>query len=142
MVDHFKGTWLIHSTLGGTPNFQLWKAKVNGNDSEWIRLMDPNTGQLLLHGIPIEGSVAFQHYIVIQGCKYGLIQLWVVAVDEDSNVIRSEQLNWDVEPAHSVDLDFTANFDATSIIVEYESLVSILLPLVVLLVLYSKVFTS
>eukprot|EP00536_Pseudo-nitzschia_multiseries_P000997 jgi/Psemu1/179957/e_gw1.12.138.1 len=120
-VEHFKGNWIIMSNVGENSDFQLWKSKLGGN-LELVRLMDPNSGNPLFDGIPIEGVVAFEHHLVVQGRQNGLVQLWVVEVDDSANVIRSIQLQWDAEPAHSVDLGYNENYAVSSIIVEYESL--------------------
>ena len=60
-LEHSKGTWLILSNIGGSPDLQLWKTKVNA-DSEWVRLINPNTGKPLLDGIPIENFVTFERH--------------------------------------------------------------------------------
>jgi oligopeptidase B len=124
-VEHFRGFWLILSNRGRDPNFQLFKAEVNG-DSEWIRLRHPDIERPLLDGVPIENLSVFQNHIAIEGRTDGLMKLWVVAFDEDCNVVSLEELNWIIEPAYSVDLGFNANFNVSSIIVEYESLVSMI----------------
>jgi protease II len=94
-------------------------------DTEWKRLMDPDNDHPLLDGIPMEDLLVFENHIIIKCRKQGLNELWIVAIDADFNVIRVEELKWDTEPAHSVDLGLNENFDASSIIVKYESLVSI-----------------
>jgi oligopeptidase B len=123
-VDHLRGSWLILSNRGRGPNLRLFKANVEG-DTEWKRLMDPDNDHPLLDGIPMEDLLVFENHIIIKCRKQGLNELWIVAIDADFNVIRVEELKWDTEPAHSVDLGLNENFDASSIIVKYESLVSI-----------------
>ncbi|VEU40609.1 unnamed protein product [Pseudo-nitzschia multistriata] len=120
-VEHYKGNWLINSNVGTGSDMQLWKSKVN-DDSEWSRLTDPKSGKPLLDGIPIEGFDVFEKYLVIQGRINGLMQLWVAEVDDDSNVIRLEQLKWNAEPAYSIGMGYNENYNASSILVNYESL--------------------
>ena len=124
-VDHLRGFWLILSNRGRGPDLRLFRAKVEG-DTKWIRLMDPDDDHPLLDRTPMEDLLVFENHIIIKCRKQGLNELWVGAIDADSNVVRIEELKWDTEPAHSVDLGINKNFNASSIIVKYESLVSIL----------------
>lgn len=121
-VEHYMGTWVVVSNVGGSTDFQLWKVKVDSN-SEWERIVDPHGGPLL-DGVPIEGLVTFKYHWVVKGRKDGLMRLWVIRIDDDANVMLSHQLKWDADPAHSVDLGYNDNFEASWALVEYESLVS------------------
>jgi oligopeptidase B len=126
-VEHFKNTWWMISNADNSANFQLWTSPVGGHD--WTRVLDPETEQPLLDGIAIEDLSIFARHAVVQGREDGIPRLWVLTVggDDDgySNVLDWQRLEWTEEPAHYVELSRgNGEFNTTTIIVEYQSLVT------------------
>ena len=134
-VEHFHGTWWITSNRGGSPDLQLWAKPVDDeNESKWSRIPDPKAVQPLLNGIAVEGLSIFVNHIVVQGRQNGMPQLWILTVDgsgDSSKVLDCQRLEWGVdigtdnEGSNYVELaSYLVEYNTTSIIVEYESLVT------------------
>ena len=125
-VDHLRGTWWILSNVGGSPYIELWTTNVGIESDNWTRVMDPSSGKPILDGIPIESLKVFQNHIVIEGREGGNKELWLLQIDmQSAKVVKCDQIRFDGEPAHTVSLSPSLQeHDTSSIVVEYESLIT------------------
>jgi oligopeptidase B len=143
-VDHRRGVWWMTSTVGDdVSEYQLWVGNVE--EHSWKRVLDPNdpnSGTPLLDGVSISDLTAFDRHLVVQGREGGMVRIWIITFDDDDedvdddddgvgsagsgNTIRDcNRWEWGItEPAHSVELGANMDFYASTIIVEYESLVT------------------
>lgn len=122
-AEHFKGTWWITSNIHGATDLQLWTVSIG--EENWLRVLDPKTQQPLLDGVAIEELSVFAKHVVIEGRQEGIPQIWILEIDDDSQVLDWQRLEWTEEAARYVRLASNlVTFNSSTIIVGYQSLVT------------------
>ena len=127
-VDHWNGSWIISSNVGGTPNMRLMVAPVGEECAEqWTDLaMD---GQVLFDGgyeNALDEVETFSKYLVASGRQGGIPRIWVLPIDttaEQFGVTDCTQLTFP-EMANDVGVGYNLNHDVDRLTVEYNSMVT------------------
>lgn len=135
-AEHFRGYWWIWSNINdANGDMELFNVRVGEeDDNSWRRVSYPNEQRPgtseknapLLQGVAIEDLRAFRHHIVIKGRSSGILGLWILELDEQnpSFVTKVERVEFLEEPAHTAELGPNKEYDATTIIVNYVSMVT------------------
>jgi oligopeptidase B len=128
-VEHRKGYWWIWTNLGHdetpTPNMRLMRAPVQPKNAEWQNVTFHD--QVLFDGgyqRSLADITCFRTHVVAEGREGGIPRVWILSLDDQTDqVVSMERLEFD-EPAHDVGLAAHYEFDATTMLVSYESMVT------------------
>lgn len=121
-VEHGHGSWWIWTNVDESPNMKLMTAPATANCAgDWELVKDANDeaifdGSLVksLDDVTVMGS-----HVVAQGREGGIPRVWVYSIDTKS----IQRLEFE-EAAHDVGLGSHYEFDAKSIAIVYDSLLT------------------
>ena len=131
-VDHRKGYWWITSKTGDeTPNMRLYVAPAKENcENEWTLLAGPGVDNKPLfdggYDRTLDGVSTFATNVIAHGREGGIPRVWVLALEDSDaspNVTSFESLTFD-EEAYDVGLGSHYEFDTTTIMCAYDSLIT------------------
>lgn len=108
-VEHW-GDDLIVLTNEKARNFQLLRCPLN-NFASRTKIIEYNEDRYL------QAIYPFRNGLLIYGRENGLTQIWVLQGEE------IEQINWD-EPLYTVNIPSDQSYEATEVLIEYESLLT------------------
>ncbi|VEU40604.1 unnamed protein product [Pseudo-nitzschia multistriata] len=121
-VDHGHGNWWIWTNVDESPNMKLMKAPARANCADDWKLVEDADGKTLFDGSlsrSLDSVTVLGSHVVVQGREGGIPRIWVHATDTKS----VERLEFG-EAAHDVCLGAHYEFDANSIAVHYDSLLT------------------
>jgi len=132
-VDYRDGYFYITSKTGNeTPNMQLFTAPAKANcEKEWTLLPDPssNDDKPLFDGgydRVLEGISTFKTHVVAHGREGGIPRVWILSMEDNGaapKVTKFEALTFG-EEAYDVGLSSHYEYDAKTICVAYDSLIT------------------
>eukprot|EP00529_Nitzschia_sp_RCC80_P010294 CAMPEP_0113510786 /NCGR_PEP_ID=MMETSP0014_2-20120614/38333_1 /TAXON_ID=2857 /ORGANISM="Nitzschia sp." /LENGTH=761 /DNA_ID=CAMNT_0000406783 /DNA_START=92 /DNA_END=2377 /DNA_ORIENTATION=+ /assembly_acc=CAM_ASM_000159 len=122
-VEHRDGQWWVWTNVDGSPNMKLMTSPAVANsDDQWTLVADAD-GKPVFDGSSGDRSLSsvtvFKDHVVIEGREGGIPRVWIYQPSNKS----VHRLSFD-EPAHDVVLSAHYEFEASSIIVGYDSLVT------------------
>jgi oligopeptidase B len=131
-VEHRAGQWWIESNVGGLPNMALFTCPAIPNCADsWELLKEKGSGKVLFDGSydpSLDGVVCFKGHVVASGRQGGIPRVWIIGLEDDDSssttaVTKFEMLAFP-EEAYDVGLGSHHEFDADSVVVAYDSMVT------------------
>lgn len=128
-VEHYNGSFLIATNVGGTKNMRFIVAPTVDEHSEnsWVDVLLP-TGEVLFSGgledtKCLEEIHVFESHTVLSGREHGMPSLWVLQLDANTSVQSFTKLEFE-EDAHDVSLGSNYEYAVDSILIHYDSLIT------------------
>ena len=121
-VEHGHGKWWIWTNVDGSPNMKLMTSPVKANSAEdWELVVDGDNKPIFDGSLEkaLDSVTVLESHIVAEGREGGIPRLWVFKPETKS----FQRLEFE-EAAHDVGLGAHYEFDAKSIAVGYDSLVT------------------
>jgi oligopeptidase B len=137
-VEHYKGSFLIATNVGGTTNMRFMVAPtLEFSEDSWVDVTRTNSSSdsdLLFTGGTekcLEAIHVFESHVVLSGREDGMPSLWVAQFEDDHNSSSSSsskvhsfwKLEFD-EDVHDVCLGSNYEYLTDSIVINYESLIT------------------
>jgi oligopeptidase B len=128
-VEHRAGQWWIESNVGGLPNMALFTCPAKPDCADFWRLLKEKSGKILFDGSydpSLDGVVCFQSHAVACGRQNGIPRVWIIGLEDDADsttVTKFEMLTFP-EEAYDVALGSHYEFEADSVVVAYDSMVT------------------
>lgn len=127
-VEHYNGYWWLLSNVNDPDgDMELFTVPVGQErDDLWTQVMDPSAGTPLLDGVAKEDLTVFQNHIVIEGRSEGILGLWILEMGDNdaSRVSKVNRVAFTVESAHTTRMSTNLEYNTTTILIEYVSLVT------------------
>jgi oligopeptidase B len=121
-VEHGHGNWWIWTNVDGSPNMKLMTAPAKADSSnDWKLITDVNDEPIFDGSLSkaLDHVTVFTSHVVLQGREGGIPRIWIFTPETK----RCQRLEFD-EAAHDVGLGAHYEFDAKTIAVGYDSLVT------------------
>ncbi|KAL3911119.1 MAG: hypothetical protein SGILL_007409, partial [Bacillariaceae sp.] len=121
-VEHGHGDWWIWTNVGGSPNMKLMTAPAKANSAEeWKLVMDADENPIFDGSLTkaLDDVTVFESHVVAQGREGGIPRIWVFS----PGTKRFQRLEFE-EAAHDVGLGAHYEFNAKTVAVGYDSLVT------------------
>lgn len=121
-VEHGHGNWWVWTNVDGSPNMKLMTCPAKADcASDWQLVTDSNEQPIFDGSLvkALDSVTVLKSHIVAQGREGGIPRIWVFQPDTKS----FQRLEFE-EAAHDVGLGAHYEFDANTIAVSYDSLVT------------------
>jgi oligopeptidase B len=121
-VEHGHGTWWIWTNVDGSPNMKLMTAPAKANSADsWELVVDGDCKPIFDGSLTkaLDSVTVLESHIVAEGREGGIPRVWVF-----KPVTKSFQRLEFEEAAHDVSLAAHYEFEAKSIVIGYDSLVT------------------
>jgi len=121
-VEHGHGIFWIWTNVNSSPNMKLMKAPVKANCADDWNLVEDASGNIIFDGSltkSLDSVTVLGSYAVIEGREDGIPRIWVYCITKKS----IKRLEFE-EAAHDVGLGAHYEFDAKSIAISYDSLLT------------------
>lgn len=121
-VEHGNEIFWIWTNVNSSPNMKLMKAPVKANSADDWNLVEDANGNIIFDGSltkSLDSVTVLRSYAVFEGREDGIPRIWIFSIKNKS----IKRLEFE-EAAHDVGLGAHYEFDAKSIAISYDSLLT------------------